>query len=121
MKAQLICPSCHKVANVTLGDISEYHDTKDNQDIIVTYFKCPNCGTKVCVQIDNTETKELLKKLQLSISIAQYHQRAKGNKKHKAETIRLSELDSELEDKRTEFIARYGSLYQFQEVKTKLD
>ena len=69
----------------------------------ITYAECPVCLIADVVQVDNKETKEILRKIISKVSLI----RVSSNKVSKRQSAQLKNLNAMLDKKRKELFEKY--------------
>lgn len=59
-KTRVTCNNCQKYLNIKMKE----KNICGNLAIKIKYFKCPKCGAKFLVEIEDSESRELKNKLQ---------------------------------------------------------
>ena len=106
MTFSLKCEFCEKSSDLTAAQLKEVKQ----DDLILTIFTCSNCGKSRVVQIDNTETMELLSQYKhlykKALKSQRYHKKV-----HTKVKINAQKIKRELDNKRNLLINQFSSLF----------
>lgn len=118
-----ICNYCKEEFSLVNSNIQEQQIESKGKKLFLKILKCPLCENESCVQIDDEETLELLKKqFLINANSAIDSTRCKANgrlRKHYVKKIK--QLSALLIQKRKELNLKYnGSVYYFQNENKKI-
>lgn len=117
------CDWCKEEFSLLNSNLSDIQVEIDGEKLFLKILKCPLCQHESCVQIDNVETMELLKKqFLINANAAIDSTRYKTNGKlRKHYTKRLKQISALLIQKRKELNLKYnGSVYYFEGKESKI-
>lgn len=117
------CDWCKEEFSLLNSNLSDIQVEIEEEKLFLKILKCPLCQHESCVQIDNVETMELLKKqFLINANAAIDSTRYKINGKlRKHYTKRLKQISTLLIQKRKELNLKYnGSVYYFEGKESKI-
>lgn len=109
MELKTQCNSCKNEFALNAENVKEKTVTisEDSQEVMLTYYNCPECGKLFVVQIDTQETKNMLidiKKLMRTAMVKQ----CKNQQIKKKEMNKYNLLNKGIDDIRMSLAIRYN-------------
>lgn len=116
------CQDCGKKFEVSSKDKIVQHKKEfkvNEQSIFITYYDCPDCGRRHCVQIDTEETLLELQKVEGQLTRL-FSKRGKSTPQKQSESFK--EARKHLADSRNRLMKRYtGKLIHDSETDTDIE
>ncbi len=114
------CPECGIEFYLTQDKIFEREIEVDGEKLFLKFLTCPNCEEDLCVQLDNEQTRNLLKaQIQTNMAYAMKKFYHRSTKKQERKLLNISymliKLQKELKHKYD------GSFYIFQNENKKIN
>lgn len=108
MNLKIKCSGCEQIfkADSSTVKTEELKVLTDGANISVIYYECPICSSRVVVQVDNNQTKGLLKRYK-KLLFTKVKKRKKDKDLNESMQNELSELHEELKRIRYDLALKY--------------
>lgn len=123
MTAKVECKKCKSVFTIGPGNITfdKMHEDENGRSIFLTYFDCPDCQERHYVQVDDTHSREIKKKVTkmfAKLSVL----KNKNISIPRQQQNKFNRLRKDLNDRRFELMKQYdGSIVTDTETGDKIE